>query len=94
MNYKISMVLRVGLFVQTDREKTASQTRGSYLEVINMKNNKTLTVVMSLVLVLSLTDCASTVRPGNRGLMWRPWSSGLDREVIFDDGISLVLAVE
>lgn len=52
-----------------------------------MKNNKTLTVVMSLVLVLSLTDCASTVRPGNKGLMWRPWSSGLDREVIFEDGI-------
>lgn len=42
--------------------------------------------VISLFLIL--TGCAaSIVDPGNLGLMWRPWSSGLDRQEVHEDGV-------
>ncbi len=43
--------------------------------------------LFSMILLLLLTGCASTIQPGNKGLMWRPWTSGLDRQDVFEDGI-------
>ncbi len=43
---------------------------------------------LSVAFILSsiIIGC-STIQPGNLGIMWRPWSSGLDGETIYKDGI-------
>ncbi len=48
---------------------------------------KQLMAIIALVSVLAFTGCASTIRPGNQGLMWRPWSSGLERDELYIDGV-------
>ncbi len=48
---------------------------------------KQLMAIIALGTVLAFTSCASTIRPGNQGLMWRPWSSGLERDELYVDGI-------
>ncbi len=40
-----------------------------------------------LIIVLIFAGCASTIKPGNQGLMWRPLSSGLEQDEIYKDGI-------
>lgn len=43
--------------------------------------------LLLVIWVLGFTGCASFIDPGNRGLKWRPWGTGLDKEEVHEDGI-------
>jgi len=51
------------------------------------KRNKKWIIILSPILFVFYAGCASTIQPGNQGLMWRPWGSGLEKEVVYKDGI-------
>jgi len=48
---------------------------------------KLLLTVATIVTVLAFTGCASVISPGSQGLKWRPLSSGLDVDKLYDDGV-------
>ena len=39
-----------------------------------------------IIIILFITGC-STIKPGHQGLMWRPYSSGLEQDEIHKDGV-------
>lgn len=48
---------------------------------------KKILIYLWLVFILfQLQGCISFINSGYKGLMWRPWTSGLDRESIYDNG--------
>ncbi len=51
------------------------------------KWNKKWVIVLSPILFVLYAGCASTIQPGNLGLIWRPWGSGLEKNVVYKDGI-------
>lgn len=44
------------------------------------------TLILFPILLFS-SGCASIIKPGKKGMMWRPWSSGLDEKKTYDDGV-------
>lgn len=52
-----------------------------------MKTLKILTAWLGIIFIVWFSGCASTIKPGNHGLIWRPWSSGLDTTRVFDNGV-------
>jgi regulator of protease activity HflC (stomatin/prohibitin superfamily) len=53
---------------------------------MNIMNKKWIIVLTPILFVL-YAGCASTIQPGNQGLMWRPWGSGLEKDKVYQDGI-------
>lgn len=49
---------------------------------------KLMLFILGIVIFSGFTGCASIIRSGNKGLIWRPLSSGLDRNKVYDDGIT------
>ncbi|NQT63723.1 MAG: prohibitin family protein [Candidatus Marinimicrobia bacterium] len=48
---------------------------------------KLLLTSVIIIMVVTFTGCASVISPGNQGLKWRPWSSGLEMDKLYTDGI-------
>jgi len=43
--------------------------------------------LFSILMIFALTGCASVVKTGYKGMMWKPWGEGLKTTKIYDDGL-------
>jgi regulator of protease activity HflC (stomatin/prohibitin superfamily) len=43
--------------------------------------------LFSILMIFALTGCAAVVKPGYKGMMWKPWGKGLKTDKIYDDGL-------
>lgn len=52
-----------------------------------MKRTKYSAIILGATLVVVLTGCASVIKPGQAGMMWKPWGKGLKTEKIYNNGL-------